>query len=729
LNENPRRRKKSMVQDLIIASRRMASLYRFKFIQPAHLLHAMTSHETGKEIISKAGYDVVLLRAAMIREFKAYASQVRDTEGHTEPSDLFDRCAQSYLDDDSTYETALQAVLDTIKAYAKEDRIVSVAFNEADMTRGVAEPRPDEVEFYPGIDDFVDEDADMTLSKREASPEHGFKMPGRNDRAPDENDPFTSMRSAYRDNGKPTSPPSQGNAFKKKVSKEVEEAQAAVRAAQRDLSQLARDGALDPVVGRDAEIDQIMEVLLRRRKPNVILVAEPGVGKSALVEGLAQRMARSDCPDISLASRSVREVSLTALVAGSRFRGDFESRMTHLIKDAEEDRSILFIDEIHMLVGSGAVSRGGMDGANILKPALARDGLSLIGATTPDEAMALREDRALMRRFEIIYIDEPRRAQMRTILDGAAAKFLEPHGVKITSRGIERLLDFGERYVDHRRNPDRSFDLLDLAAVSARIRGKDRISDSDLRHAVTRLGGFLPTAPGAKGAPSAAEIDAFVSARVKGQSEALSKLCALVAADLGRTGTARCIRLTGAEGLGKTFTVRTIADKLGKRLVEIGFEDSHPEAFDRMWNRMAMILEADPDSVFAIQGANGAVAARIDARLAGEVQAGALPVPILRSPLIFCLDGEEEAQGIGFHRASEEGEKGDRHIAFHPLEGEDLLDVAKAVEDELVQLWRDAGIKVIQREQLRALLEEGVKAPKMTYSRLKQEVSDRLDNV
>ena len=452
-------------------------------------------------------------------------------------------------------------------------------------------------------------------------------------------------------------------------------------------------------------------------------MAEPGVGKSALIEGLAARLVSDQCPDEDLAKRAVREVSLTSMVAGSRFRGDFESRMGMLISESEKDRAILFIDEIHMLMGSGAVSRGGMDGANILKPALARDGLSLIGATTPDEAMLLREDRALMRRFEIIYLDEPGRGQMAKILEGAAEAFLKEHKVRITPRVRERLLDFGERYLSHRRNPDRSFDLLDLAAVAARLDGSDRITEANLRHAVVRLGGDLQIAPADFSETVQTNLKKHLLLQVKGQDAAMCQLSDVIGDMRRNPGSRKVIRLTGPSSLGKTYAVDQIAAYYEKRAHHMRFENMYPDSFEMLWKRVAMTLDADGDAIIAIQGAGVDVAKKLTAALSSASSA-----IVIRSAMIFCIDSSASADGhsIGFRTLSEAMDPEDENVLFIPPSGDMRQELIQKVMFDIAQREKDSGIKVSARNRAHALDVLSSGEGGHTYIQLKNKALDAM---
>ena len=235
-----------------------------------------------------------------------------------------------------------------------------------------------------------------------------------------------------------------------------------------DLTVAARQGQLDPVIGREPEIRQVIHVLSRRRKNNPLLVGEAGVGKTAIVEGLAQRIAAGHVPD-HLVDHTVRSLDMGRLLAGTRYRGEFEERIKGLLDDiARTGRVILFIDEIHMLVGAGG-EQGGSDAANLIKPALARGELRCIGATTTAEhRKRIDRDAALSRRFQLIAIDEPDPALATTILRGVKRSFEHHHGVRITDGAIHAAVRLASRHVPDRQLPDKAVDLIDQAAASLR---------------------------------------------------------------------------------------------------------------------------------------------------------------------------------------------------------------------------------------------------------------------
>ena len=250
----------------------------------------------------------------------------------------------------------------------------------------------------------------------------------------------------------------------------------------RDLTELARSGQLEPVVGRDQEISRMIQVLSRKTKNNPVLVGDAGVGKTALALGLAQRVASGQVPH-ELAKMRVLELDLMNVVAGTRFRGDFEERMNNIIDDIEKDgKVILFIDELHTIMGSGSGIDSTMDAANILKPALARGTLRTIGATTQEEYQKhIEKDAALSRRFAKVTIEEPSLADSMTILQGLKATYEKHHRVQITDEAVETAVKMAHRYLTSRHLPDSAIDLLDEAAATVQNKSKHvRTDESDL---------------------------------------------------------------------------------------------------------------------------------------------------------------------------------------------------------------------------------------------------------
>lgn len=256
----------------------------------------------------------------------------------------------------------------------------------------------------------------------------------------------------------------------------------------RDLTQLSRENKLDPVVGRKKEVERLVQILSRRTKNNPVLVGEPGVGKTAVIEGLAAKIAKGEVP-FNLIKKRVLALDMVAVVAGTKFRGDFEERMKRIMKEIKEDGNIiLFIDELHSIIGAGG-SEGGMDASNILKPALSRGEIQIVGATTTKEYRKYFEkDSALERRFQIVKVDEPSVSDTIEILNGLKQKYEDFHGVVYDDDVIPAIVKFSERYIPERFLPDKAIDILDEAGSAKKISGESRpVELAELEKAIEEL--------------------------------------------------------------------------------------------------------------------------------------------------------------------------------------------------------------------------------------------------
>ena len=237
-----------------------------------------------------------------------------------------------------------------------------------------------------------------------------------------------------------------------------------------NLTERAKSGKLDPVIGRDNEIRRVMQILSRRTKNNPVLLGDPGVGKTAIVEGLAQRIVAGDVPD-TLKLKQILMLDLAGILAGASYRGEFEQRLKSILETIEKDRDkyILFMDELHTLVGAGA-AEGAVDAGNMLKPALARGALRMIGATTVREyRQRIEKDPALERRFQPILVDEPTQEDTLAILRGIKEKYEVHHGIKISDDALISAVNLSTRYITDRFLPDKAIDLIDEAAASSKI--------------------------------------------------------------------------------------------------------------------------------------------------------------------------------------------------------------------------------------------------------------------
>ena len=339
----------------------------------------------------------------------------------------------------------------------------------------------------------------------------------------------------------------------------------------RDLTALAAAGKLDPVIGREKETERVIRILLRRTKNNPCLVGEPGVGKTAIVEGLAERITSGDVPE-ALRGKTVLSVDLTSMIAGAKYRGEFEDRMKKLLAEAASSPDvILFIDELHTVVGAGA-AEGAVDASNILKPGLARGEFRVIGATTDGEyRKKIGKDPALERRFQTVFVEEPTAAETEAILRGLREKLEAHHGITITDEALRAAAELSDRYVQGKFLPDKALDLLDECAAGKALdrktgeprAGTAAVTAEDIALTLTEETGI---AVGLSGAETEEELARRLGERVFGQEEAIRALSrAIVRNRAGLRTDSRPVGsfvFIGPSGVGKTELSLSLAEVL-----------------------------------------------------------------------------------------------------------------------------------------------------------------------
>ena len=339
-----------------------------------------------------------------------------------------------------------------------------------------------------------------------------------------------------------------------------------------DLTKKAFEQKLDPVIGREKETTMVTEILLRRIKNNPCLIGEPGVGKTAVIEGLAEKIVLNEVPD-DLKNKKIIVLDIPSMVAGAKYRGDFEERIKKVLAEAKEAKNvILFIDEIHIIVGAG-VAEGAIDAANILKPLLARGDIQIIGATTINEYKKyIEKDSALERRFQSVLIKEPEINETIEILKGLKEKYENHHKVKITEEAINAAVLLSNRYITDRFLPDKAIDLIDMACVKAKknfISEKNIVSKEEVENVVSDLTGIPVTSINLDELNKLKNLESILHKRIVGQNEAVESIAKAIRR--GRTGLNDENRpigsflFLGPTGVGKT--------ELSKALAEILFDN------------------------------------------------------------------------------------------------------------------------------------------------------------
>ena len=499
-----------------------------------------------------------------------------------------------------------------------------------------------------------------------------------------------------------------------------------------NLTERALLGKVDPVIGREAEEEQVISILLRRTKNNPCLVGEAGVGKTAIVESVAARIAEGRVPEALLGKR-IMSLEIASIVAGTKYRGEFEEKIRGILAEAGESEDvILFIDEIHTIVGAGA-AEGAVDASNILKPALARGEIKLIGATTQKEYKRLIEkDGALDRRFRRVIVEEPSPEECLRILRGLKEKYERFHGVTLTADALERAVNLSHRYIGDRFLPDKAIDLIDEAAAKKRMRGGTLVDGEDIALAAGEKTGIPLTALSDGEAEKLRRLETGMKARILGQDAAVEAVCSAVRrakTGVRETEKPACSFLfIGRTGVGKTECAKVLAELLyGKdaflRLDMTEYAEPHS---------LSKLIGAPPG--YAGFGEGGFLTERIRRRpyslvLFDEVEkahpevrglllqildegkltdSAGLTVSFRNATVVLTANAGEGALGIGFASMPKEEARGraeallsaeltdrvDEIAYFRPLDRDALAQVALARIRALTERLKEKGITV-----------------------------------
>jgi ATP-dependent Clp protease ATP-binding subunit ClpA len=353
-----------------------------------------------------------------------------------------------------------------------------------------------------------------------------------------------------------------------------------------NLNERARAGEIDPLIGRGSQIERALHVLARRRKNNPLFVGEAGVGKTAIVEGLARRIELGEAP-AALAGATIYALDMGALVAGTRYRGDFEERFKAVIRALQEKpNAIVFVDELHTIVGAGAASGGAMDASNLIKPALASGKLRCIGTTTHKELRSyIEKDRALARRFQPIEVEEPSVEETVKVLAGLRARYEEFHGVRYTKKALNTAAELSSRYLNDRRLPDKAIDLIDEAGAALKLKdgGKSKrdkprfVRSKDIEAVLATMARIPPKRVAADDRQRLADLEGELKAKIYGQDKAVSRVAQAIKMNRAGLGIPQrpigCFLFAGPTGVGKTELAKQLAEIMGVSFIRFDMSE------------------------------------------------------------------------------------------------------------------------------------------------------------
>jgi ATP-dependent Clp protease ATP-binding subunit ClpA len=349
-----------------------------------------------------------------------------------------------------------------------------------------------------------------------------------------------------------------------------------------NLNEKAKIGKIDPLIGREQEVNRTIQVLCRRQKNNPLLVGDPGVGKTAIAEGLARKIVKGEVPEV-LATATVFSLDMGTLLAGTRYRGDFEERLKQVMKEIEQHpNAVLFIDEIHTVIGAGATSGGAMDASNLLKPALASGALRCIGSTTYKEyRQYFEKDRALVRRFQKIDVNEPSVADAIEIMKGLKPYYEEFHKLKYTNEAVKAAVELSARYINDRKLPDKAIDVIDETGASQMLvpesRRKKTIGIKEIENTIATMARIPPKSVSKDDAAVLEHMETTLKRMVYGQDDAISQLSSAI--KLSRAGLRDgekpigCYLFSGPTGVGKTEVAKQLSKVLGVELLRFDMSE------------------------------------------------------------------------------------------------------------------------------------------------------------
>ena len=511
----------------------LASEREHEYATLEHLLLALTEDEHAKEVMGACKVDLELLTSELIRYIDEELTSliVDDGEGRVQPTAAFQRVVQrAILHVESSGRDEVTGANVLVSIFSERESHAAYFLQEQDMTR------------YDAVN-FIS---------------HGVaKQPG-------------------------MSRPSNPRGAEAAEEEAVKQGHEALDAYCVNLNAKARAGKIDPLIGRDAEVNRCIEVLCRRNKNNPILVGDPGVGKTAIAEGLAKKIVDGDAPEI-LDEAIIWSLDMGALLAGTRYRGDFEERLKSVMKELEQqEKAILFIDEIHTIIGAGATSGGAMDASNLLKPALQNGGLRCMGSTTFKEyKQHFEKDRALSRRFRKIDVVEPTVADTIKILTGLKSRFEDFHGLRYTNDAIKSAVELSDRYITDRKLPDKAIDVVDEAGAAQWLlpasKRKKTVGQKDIEAVVAKIARIPPKQVSTDDAAALKSLDTDLKRVVYGQDEAIEALSASI--KLARAGLREPNKpigsylFAGPTGVGKTEVAKQLASIMGVEMLRFDMSE------------------------------------------------------------------------------------------------------------------------------------------------------------